>query len=319
MIDTRLNRRAVLGAIGLAAMTSLARPVLSRASAKGFFAMHDLPIGVQLYTVDALLNEDFEGTLSQIAGMGYRTVEIAGFHKRSAGQFRAALDTAGLTCRSAHIPAQALDENPSLASEPGPLAEALHVLGVKTVVMPIFPLPASATSAPSSFETFVAAGRAMTADDWKRTADYINAKARVFAELGLGFAYHNHNFEFAPLGDTCGFDILLNGTDPHLVTFEMDAGWVTAAGRNPLTLLRDHPARFRQIHVKDIKASTRPNFDLKQDPTSVGAGMIDWKAILPAAYADGVREFYVEQEPPYIGGPLPMIAASQRYLASLPA
>jgi sugar phosphate isomerase/epimerase len=65
-------------------------------------------------------------------------------------------------------------------------------------------------------------------------------------------------------------DILLKGTDPSLVTFEMDAGWVTAAGHDPFAMLKKHPGRFTQMHVKDIKATTQANFVLKQDPTEVG-------------------------------------------------
>ena len=92
--------------------------------------------------------------------------------------------------------------------------------------------------------------------------------------------------------------ILLKEADPAL-QFEMDAGWVVAAGQDPFALLKAHPKRFRQMHVKDVKASTKPNFALQQDPTEVGTGIIDWKRLLPAAHAAGVEGFFVEQEPPF--------------------
>ena len=53
------------------------------------------------------------------------------------------------------------------------------------------------------------------------------------------------------------------------------------------------------MHVKDLKASTRPNFAFRMDPADVGSGTMNWKALLPAAYAHGVRDFFVEQEPPF--------------------
>jgi len=64
------------------------------------------------------------------------------------------------------------------------------------------------------------------------------------------------------------------------------------------------------MHVKDIKADTQANYALRQDPAEVGNGVIDWKAILPAAYDAGVTRFFVEQEPPFVGPPLRSIEKS---------
>jgi len=66
-----------------------------------------------------------------------------------------------------------------------------------------------------------------------------------------------------------------------------------------LALLKAHPRRFRQMHVKDLKASTKPNFAFQMDPVECGAGQMDWARLLPAAHAAGVDGFFVEQEPPF--------------------
>jgi sugar phosphate isomerase/epimerase len=122
----------------------------------------------------------------------------------------------------------------------------------------------------------------MTADDWKWNADFLNEKAAVLKKAGIVSGYHNHNFEFAPLKDakTTGMDILLKGTDPSLVTFEMDVGWVTAAGHDPFALLKKHPASLhpdaRQGHQGHDQGQFRP----AQDPTEVGSGMIAWPKLL---------------------------------------
>jgi sugar phosphate isomerase/epimerase len=101
------------------------------------------------------------------------------------------------------------------------------------------------------------------------------------------------------VGATTGLEILLAETDPKLVTFEMDVGWVAAAGHDPVALLAKHKGRFTLMHLKDIKPSTAANFALKMDPADVGSGKLDWKRLLSAAYAEGVRNFYLEQEPPF--------------------
>ncbi len=79
------------------------------------------------------------------------------------------------------------------------------------------------------------------------------------------------------------------------------------------------PGRYRLVHVKDIKATTKPNFGLRQDPTEVGSGMIDWPRLLPAAYASGVRGFFVEQEPPFSHPRLESARISHDYLARVAA
>jgi hypothetical protein len=40
-------------------------------------------VGIQLYTVRSLMAKDFEGTLAQIAGIGYGEVEFAGYFNRT--------------------------------------------------------------------------------------------------------------------------------------------------------------------------------------------------------------------------------------------
>jgi sugar phosphate isomerase/epimerase len=137
---------------------------------------------------------------------------------------------------------------------------------------------------------------------------------------GLRVAYHNHNVELSPGPEgKSGLEILLQNTDRDLVSFEMDAGWVAAAGLDPVEVLRRHPGRFELMHVKDIKATTKPNFALQQDPAEVGSGSMNWPRILPAAYAAGVRRFFVEQEPPFTRERLESIGISFSYLNGLAA
>jgi sugar phosphate isomerase/epimerase len=162
-------------------------------------------------------------------------------------------------------------------------------------------------------------GASMTEDDWKWNADFLNRKAAALKPYGLRFGYHNHNVEFAPVGGSTGLEQLIQGTDPALVTFEMDAGWVVAAGADPKALLAAHPGRFSAMHVKDVKASTHPNFSFEQDPCEVGQGIIDWKTLLAKAYQANVRQFYVEQEPPFSRPRLESVGISFNYLNTLVA
>jgi sugar phosphate isomerase/epimerase len=265
-----------------------------------FFQQAKLPLGLQLYTLGPDLASDLDGQLAQVAKAGYRTVELAGYVGRTPAEFRAALDKAGLQASSSHVGAASSKAQAGLDNLDGVVAEA-RTLGVSHIVLPMFPLPERIKPAAGEDRAgyLKRLATSLTAEDWKATAGLLNAKAAPLKTAGLTLGYHNHNVEFAPVGGTDGLAILLAETDPALVQFEMDAGWVVAAGRDPFALLKAHPRRFRQMHVKDVKASTKSNFAFQQDPTEVGTGIIDWKRLLPAAHAAGVDGFFVEQEPPF--------------------
>ena len=298
---TELSRRNVMGA-GLAAAAS---GLAARAAAAGkapFFRRTRLPIGLQLYTLGPDLRKDLDGQLAQVAKIGYRTVELAGYLGRTPAQLKAALDRAGLQATSSHVQAKGAGPEPTLADLERLVADA-HLIGIRHIVLPMFPIPERIGMTPKAGESRAAVvarmESQMTADDWKATADLLNAKGRALQAAGLTMGYHNHNVEFSPVGGTNGLEILLQATDPALVSFEMDVGWVVAGGGDPFALLKAHKGRFTQMHVKDVKASTQTNYVFQQDPTEVGSGVIPWPRLLPAAYAEGVRGFFVEQEPPF--------------------
>ena len=239
MRPTDLCRRGFLTAAGAA----LAGPAMG--AAQPFFKRHGLPIGIQLYTVGADAVKDLDGTLKALSAIGYRSVESAGFLGRTPAQFRAALDAAGVVCTSAHIQGRGGDG--SFSGDLGKLADALRTIGVKTAVLPSPYIP----------DRLLGKGlrevlTQLTADDFKMNADFLNAKAAGLKTAGIKVGYHNHTFEFSPLGSTHGLEILLKNTDPALVTFEMDIGWVAAAGADPLALLAKHKGRFTMAHIKYI-------------------------------------------------------------------
>lgn len=294
------------------------------AAAAPFFKQANLPIGIQLYTLGPDAMKDLPGTLKAVAGIGYKTVELPGFMGKSPAEMRAALDGAGLKCPSVHIqPRGRGGADPTLDGDPGKLAEAMHAVGAKAAVAPICLFPDRLEMKPQPGEDGGAMLRRlvsqMTADDWKAFAQFLNQRATALKAHGIQVGYHNHNFEFAPLGETNGLEILLKETDPSLVTFECDVGWVAAAGHDPAALLTKHKGRFTMMHVKDLKASTTPNFALKMDPTEVGSGELDWKKLLPAARAAGVTGFFVEQEPPFTRPRIEAAKLCYDYLASVAA
>jgi len=316
-----LSRRAFLGTAAAVGCTAATAAFSAPAPRRRFFAGHDLPIGLQLYTLGEAPYRDLDGTLQAVAKIGYRTVEGVGFMKRTAAEFSAALDRAGLSCPSTHVPLEPDSSGgPSLAGDLGPLAADMHRVGVKYVVVPIFAVPprlGRQREGEDGLAFLSRAGKEMTADDWRRLAAQLSETGAALKREGLKLGYHNHNVELTELGSRTALDLLLENTDPGLVWFEMDVGWVAAAGVDPIGLLRAHPHRFRLMHIKDLKAGTVANNAFRMDPADVGSGTLDWKAILPVGYEVGVRYYYVEQEPPFAVPRMQAARTDYDYLARL--
>ncbi|MGD0830407.1 MAG: sugar phosphate isomerase/epimerase [Terracidiphilus sp.] len=251
-------------------------------------------LGIQLYTVAADLAADLPGTLAALRKIGYKVVESAGFASLSAKDFRKALDDAGLRCPSSHLHFTATD--------PAPLFEDAHVIGAHYVVSSMLIAPPAGVSGNGHGAPLAS----LTLDDFKRTADLANQIGAKAKQAGLQYAYHNHNFEFRDQGNgQTGYDLLLKETDPELVKFELDCGWMVAAGFSPVNYFQNNPNRYRMIHVKDFLLTPKPTTDL-QGPdrpkgTELGKGHIDYKPIFAAASHAGVEYFFSEQEPPVVG------------------
>jgi sugar phosphate isomerase/epimerase len=284
------SRREFLGTLGRSAIGA---SLLGCVRASGFAGRGvqggrpgRIPIGLQLYTVRSRMARDFDGTLATVADVGYREVEFAGYFGRTPAQVREALARHGLRAPSTHIALPADD-----AAWQRTLDEA-KAIGHDWVTIAWLDAPLRRTP-----------------DDWARIADRFDHLGALARQAGLRFAYHNHDFEFTRVGGSTLFDTLLARTDPALVDLEMDVYWVTKAGADPVALLRQHPRRFPMLHLKD--ATTAP----ERKMVDVGAGTIDWAALLTLARDEGTAHAFVEHDEPV--DPLASIRASYSYLSRL--
>jgi sugar phosphate isomerase/epimerase len=281
-----INRRDFLrkGAAGLATIPALAgisctpapEPAPPKTEApKG--PPLGMPVGLQLYTVRDQCVKDFEGTIKQIAAIGYKEVEVYDFYGKTAAEARKLLDDNGLKAPSGHwlLPVFQHKLEKSI--------EDAKTIGCDYMVMPIVEKPADRK----------------TLDQYKRLAASYNKFGEACKKAGIQFAYHNHNYEFQTIGGKLVFDYLLAELDPELVKFELDCFWVTHAGHDPVALIEAHPGRFPMLHIKDLKAGNPDATEL--DPrvglfAEVGSGTINWKPIFEAARKSGLKHYFVEQD-----------------------
>jgi sugar phosphate isomerase/epimerase len=282
-----MNRRSFVGALGAAGLGVLGVTACAPAATAATGRRQLDRIGLQLYTVRSLMQQNVAETLQSVANAGYQEVETAGLFGLTPAQFRAELDRAGLVSPAAHVSIGALRDNLPEAFS------AAHTLGQRWVVVP---------SLPQAERTLAG---------YQRVAADLNRFGAAAQQQELRVGYHNHAFEFEPLPEgRNGYDVLLAETDPALVDMELDLYWAVHAGHEPVELFRQHPGRFSLCHVKDMV-----DIGGEQRLADVGQGEMDFARIFAHGEQAGLRHYFVEHDNP--ADPLASIQRSHQYLRQL--
>ena len=218
-----------------------------------------------------------------MAAIGYKEVEFAGYFGHDAKAIRGMLDRCGLEAPAAHV-----DEK-LLTGDWARILEDAKTIGHEYVIVAWLPPELRSTLA-----------------DYQRLAARLNRAGDAADRAGLRVAYHNHDYEFARLGGKVAYDTLVDETDERLVRFELDIFWARKGGRDPLAMFARWPRRFPLVHVKDMSQLGAM--------VDVGAGVIDWPAIVAKRKQAGIEHWFVEHDEP--AEPIWSATASYRYLTS---
>jgi sugar phosphate isomerase/epimerase len=242
-------------------------------------------LGIQLYSLLSEIEADDETrrqanlhrVLATLAGLGYRTFEnFGGTWGWTPAEYREAFESHGLRAVGDHG-----ELDPTTFDERLDQAQAL---GLRYVGSSGWPEP--------GFDTVE---RAL------ETAATLNELGERAARRGLMVYGHNHAPELSTRLSFRGrelpaLEVLLDNTDPALVTFELDVHWAWVGlglGRfgDLLALLRRHSPRIALLHVKGTAAGG--------DIADVGGpdDLTDWRAVFRAA-ADVDLYLYEYDFPP---------------------
>jgi sugar phosphate isomerase/epimerase len=260
-----VNRRDFLRLGAAAGAIALARPSSLLAQDK----KHN-PIGHQLYSVRDVLGKDFEGTLKQVAELGFEGVEFAGYGKygKDPEGLRKLLDELKLKAAGTHIGAG------SFAGDALKKTIDFHkTIGCKFLIVP-------------------GDGRYTKSDaSNKEYAEFMTKAAEALKPEGLFTGHHNHTGEFAIEKESgkSYFDLFAERTSKDVV-IQQDMGHTMAANVDPIAIVKKYSGRVRTTHIKNrpAKASGKKPF--------VGEDNFDWKAYCTACYENGTEWFTLEQE-----------------------
>ena len=224
---------------------------------------------------EATRAERLEFVLAFLSEVGYRNIEPYSFHGLTAEQFKALADKYGLAVPSRHM-------STNEATWDANLADA-KLLGQHWTGSGGFAAPGTGTYA-----------------NTLATAETMNRLGERSVKNGTGRIFgHNHDGEFRTrYVDTQGdgtlksaWQILVENTDPRWVDFQLDVGWATIGGEDPVALIEQFGDRIELLHVKDVADIA------SRTQTTVGQGIVDWEGVFAAAQGK-VQQYVIEQDPP---------------------
>jgi sugar phosphate isomerase/epimerase len=255
-------------------------------------------MGLQLFTINQEMTKDPVGTLKAAAAIGYEDFETFGFDGEKgtfygyrSSEFKNILDDLHITASSGHFAFAPYLDKPAddLDRFVDQCLKGAQALGMKYITWPWI------------------APEQRTMENFRLMTGKLNKIGERVNSAGLGFAYHNHDFEFTDHDGKNGYDIILKETDPALVKLEMDIYWVMHSSKlSPKELVKYQPGRFVMWHIKDMDKVTR-------DYTELGNGSIDYVNILPDPIEAGLEFYYLEQGGNFAHSPMKSIADSADY------
>ncbi len=264
-VDSHLSRRRFLatGAASVAALGLMGSGCTQEE--RGSMAKGKIPIGVQLYSVRSVAEKDLAGTLAKVAQMGYEGVEFAGYYGHNAKDIRKMLDDNKLVCCGTHTQMADLADDKLAAT-----LEFNKTLGNKYVIVP-----------------WLQPNEANPREAWLAYAKRFNELAEKLAPQGMKIGYHNHAHDFAPVGDTTGWDLLASNTRPDVI-MQIDTGNAWSGGADPITYLRRYPGRSVTIHLKEF-STTNKN-------AMIGEGDVKWAEVFKLCRSIGGTRWYIIEE-----------------------
>ena len=274
------RRKFLLQSTAIVSAPLLAFSGLSKAAAAKY------KMGLQLFTVRGPLASDLVGTIKKIAAIGYEDSETYGYdpvkgtyYGLKASAFKDLLAENKMITTSGHYDFTRYFDQPTddLLRYTDQCIEGAHALNQRYITWPWLD---------PKFRNL---------ENFKILSGKLNVIGERVKKANLGFAYHNHDFEFTDYGGQNGYDIIMKNTDPALVKLQMDLYWVMHSSKlSPSDLISKQPGRFVMWHIKDMEAATAAA--PKGQTCEVGKGTIDWKKLFESKELAGLDYAFVEQE-----------------------
>ncbi|MEI8039949.1 MAG: sugar phosphate isomerase/epimerase [Verrucomicrobiota bacterium] len=218
-----------------------------------------IPVGLQLYSLRVECKNDLPGMLAAVSKIGYKGVEFAGYHNRSAAELRKMLDDNGLVACGTHTPFESIKGDKLKET-----VEFNRTIGNKFLIVPWM-------------------NETKSKQEWLDRAKLFNEAADTVKANGMWVGYHAHAHDFHQIEGVSAWDLFFGNTKPEVV-MQLDTSNCREGGADPVAVLKKYPGRARSIHIKPHGAGPEG---------IIGEGDVDWKGVFAFCEGKGKTQWYV--------------------------
>src|SRR6266704_2815158 len=243
-----VSRREFLGTVAaVGATVGITFPQLSHAAQSG-----KIPIGLELYSLRDQCKTDLPGMLAAVSKIGYKGVEFAGYHGRTAKELRKMLDDNGIVACGTHTPYESV-----LGDTLKETVEFNQTIGNKFLIVPSM--------------------TAKTKQEWLDKAKLFNELADKVKGDHMWVGYHSHAHDFEKFEGVSSWDIFAGNTKQEVI-LQLDTSNCADGGADPVAVLKKYPGRTRSIHIKPHGGGPE---------AVIGEDKLDWNAIFAFCESKG--------------------------------
>jgi sugar phosphate isomerase/epimerase len=217
-----------------------------------------IPVGLELYSLREQCKTDLPGMLAAVSKIGYKGVEFAGYHGRSAAELRKLLDDNGLVACGTHTGYETV-----LGDKLKQTVEFNRIIGNKFLIVPSM--------------------QARSKQEWLDKARLFNEISDQVKPDGMWVGYHAHAHDFQKFDGISGWDLFFGNTKPEVI-MQLDTGNCCDGGADPVAVLRRYPGRARSIHIKAYGGGP---------DAVIGEDKLNWPEIFAWCETQGGTQWYV--------------------------
>ncbi len=235
-------------------------------------------IGLEIYSLRALLAKDVPSTLAKIKAMGFRELEVSGYYGLTPENFKQEMDKQGLVCTSMMFGYDRFQNDVAGIAREAKLFKC-KVVGCG----------------------WIKGNGPVDLAQIEKATEAFNKAGEQLKKSGIRVFYHTHGYEFAPApGGGTLFDVMVAKAKPGLFDFQLDVYWAFHAGVDPVVLLEKYPKRFISLHLKDMKKGEKTGLftggaDVETN-VALGTGQLNFAKIMASAVKTGVKQYFIEDE-----------------------
>ncbi len=196
--------------------------------------------------------------LAAVSQIGYKGVEFAGYHGRSAKELRKMLDDNGLVACGTHTPYESV-----LGDTLKETVEFNRTIGNKFLIVPWM--------------------EGKSKQEWLDKAKLFNELADKVKADSMWVGYHAHAHDFQKFDGVSAWDLFFGTTKPEVV-MQLDTSNCRDGGADPVEVLKKYPGRARSIHIKASGGGPE---------AVIGEDKVDWKAVFAFCEGAGKTQWYV--------------------------